>query len=45
MVAGLTTYTFKITGLTNGNMADLTTGYTDGIWGGVNFGDCMLLDS
>ena len=44
MVAGLTTYTFKITGLTNGNMADLTTGYTDSIFGGSDFGACVLND-
>ncbi len=45
MVAGRTTYTFKITGLTNGNMADLTTGYADSIFGGNSFGDCILNDA
>ena len=44
MVAGRTNYTLKITGLTNGNMADLTTGYIDGIFGGNSFGACILND-
>ena len=40
------TYTLIITGLTNGNMADLTTAYIDNIFGGrSDFGDCILYDS
>jgi hypothetical protein len=40
VVTGLTTYTLIVTGITNGDMSDTTTGFYDDYNGDYNFGSC-----